>query len=276
MVVLCAALSAACAGAQRPADGLTDASELREFKGQLAAQSALVADQQRRIEELEVRLGALTARAQGAAAHAQPAAPPPPAGPAQPALPGQKDPRPGLKTIKLGGEGRRLRRDRNPVERAPLLPATIGLREPDEADLAALAEPVRYSPDSSARAAASADHAWALAVQKLNGGDHAGAEVDLLAFADAHPHHTAADNALFLVGLIRATHGDCLAALPLFTRVPFSYPAGDAVPPALLEQGRCLLQLDRRAEAKAVLTQLGREHPDAPEARSAQQLLNGL
>jgi len=270
--LLTLALAAACAGGQRHEAGATDASDIRELRSQLAAQSALVADQQRRIEELEVRLAALLARTQGSAGHATPL----PAQPAGAAQPGQKDPRPGLKTIKLGGEGRRLRRDRNPVERAPLLPATIGLREPEEADLAALAEPVRYSPDPSVRDAAEADHAWSLAVQKLNEGDHAGAEIDLLAFAGAHPRHTAADNALYLVGLIRETHGNCLSALPLFERVPRSYPAGDAVPQALLEQGRCLVQLDRRGEAKTILNQLGREHPGTAEAQSAQQLLSGL
>ena len=272
MPVLCATLAVACVGAPPRPEGSLN--ELREMKGQLAAQSALVADQQRRIEELEVRLAALSARTQGGAlSQPQPAAP---ASPAHSAAPAQKDPRPTLKTVKLGGEGRRLRRDRNPVDRAPRLPSTIALKEPDDSDLEALAEPVRFAPDPVLRDAADADHTWALAVQKLNDGDHEGAEIDLLAFAGAHPRHTAADNALYLVGLIRSAHGDCARAVPLFERVPLSYPAGDAVPSAMLEHGRCLQQLERVADARAIWTRLEREHPDTPEARSATQLLGGL
>ena len=254
------ALAAGCAGA--PVKPSAEAEQLKELRSQLDAQSALVAQQQRRIEELEVKLAALAARSQPAA--------PAPARSTQPGVAPRSDPRPPLKTVKMG-EGRRLRRDRvNPVALAPRLPATVELREPDEDDLARLEVDPEVVRDSDA------DRAWADAVQKLNRGNHAEAEAELLAFVAANPQHTAADNALYLAGLIRESRGDCASALPLFESVPRKYPAGDAVPQATLERGRCLRILGRRDEAKQVLMQLQREHPEAVETALGQQLLHDL
>jgi TolA-binding protein len=237
-----------------------DSEALTDLRRQLDAQSSMVSQQQRRIEELEVKLAALEARAQPLAAPAVPARSTVPATP-------RVEPRPSLKTIKLGA-GRRLRRDSvNPVALAPRLPATVELREPDEDRLA------RLDVDPVVAREFDADHAWAEAVQKLNEGRHADAEVEFLAFVAAYPRHTAADNALYLAGLVRESRGECGAALPLFESVPLKYPAGDAVPQALLERGRCLRILGRKDESKAVLMQLQREHPDAAEAAQGKMLL---
>ncbi len=234
-----------------------DAEALTEMRRQLDAQSTVVAQQQRRIEELEVKLAALEARPKQA---------PPPARSSTPAAP-HSEPRPSLKSVKLGA-GRRLRRDSvNPVALAPRLPATMELREPDEDRMA------RLDVDPLTASEFDADHAWALAVQELNLGRHVEAERDFLAFVAAHPRHTAADNALYLAGLVRESRGDCATALPLFESVPLKYPAGDAVPQALLERGRCLRIVGRMDESKAVLMQLQREHPDAAEAVQGKQLL---
>jgi TolA-binding protein len=254
-------LVAACASAPRVP---TQAEDLKELRAQLEAQSALVAQQQRRIEELEVKLAALAARAQPAAPAAQVPAALPPAATAPAA------PRPQLKTVKLGGRTR-LRADRvNPVERAPRLPDAVALREPDEEQLA------RLEADPEMVREFDADRAWAEAVQKLNQGRHAEAETELLAFVAAWPRHSAADNALYLAGLVRESRGDCPGALLLFESVPRKYPAGDAVPQALLERGRCLLIVGRKDEAKTVLNQLGREHPDAPEWAQGLSLIKDL
>jgi TolA-binding protein len=255
------ALASACASAQPRASGTAD--ELRDLRARVDAQSALVAQQQRRIEELEVKLAALSLK---------PAAPPARA-PAQAAPANQQrpDPRPQLKTVKLG-EGRRFRRldHINPVERAPLLPSTVELREPDEDALA------RLDVDPEVRHDFDADEAWAQAVGKLNQGNHAEAETELLAFVGAFPRHTAADNALYLVGLIRESRGDCASALQLFESVPQRYPASDAVAQAKLERGRCLRILGRREDARSALQQLTREHPDAPESVQGRSLLKDL
>jgi len=251
------ALLAGCAAAQpRPS---AEADDLKELRGQLQAQSAVVAQQQRRIEELEVKLAALVARA------AQQEAPAKPARAAAPA----KDPRPSLRTVKIGGRMRHADR-LNPVDRAPALPSNVALREPDEDALAQL------DVDPTVAREFGADRAWAEAVQKLNDGQHEEAETDFLAFVAAHPHHSAADNALYLAGLVRESRGDCAGALELFESVPQKYPAGDAVAQALLERGRCLRILGRNDEAKSVLNQLSREHPDAPETTRAQALLHDL
>jgi TolA-binding protein len=264
-----AGLLAACATAAKPTPM---ADELKELRAQLDAQSSLVAQQQRRIEELEVKLSALAARAQKAPAPVAPVA--------APVQPPAKEPRPALKTVKLGeGKGRRLppmsryglaapaAEPVNPVERAPHIPAGLDLKEPDEDMLA------RLETDPEATREFNADHAWAIAVQELNDGQHAKAERDFLAFAATWPHHSAADNAIALAGLVREVRGDCASALPLFESVPQKYPAGDAVPQALLERGRCLRILGRKEDSKPVLEQLVRDHPDSPEAQQAQRLL---
>jgi len=248
------ALLAGCAGA--PARPLAEAEELKELRSQIQAQSILVAQQQRRIEELEVKLAALAAKAQ-------------PAGHPASAAPARHDPRPPLKTVKVGGRLRRTDRI-NPVERAPSLPISVELKEPDEEALA------RLDSDPTVAREFDADHIWAEAVQKLNDGRHAEAETDLLAFVAAYPRHSAADNALFLAGLVREVRGDCAGALQLFESVPLKYPAGDAVPQAQLERGRCLRILGRKDEAKSVLKQLAMEHPHASETAQSRQLLQDL
>jgi TolA-binding protein len=256
----CVALFAgACASAQRPS-AVDD--EIKEMRSQLEAQSALVAQQQRRIEELEVKLAGLAAKAQQPAPQAAPANAP------------AKEPRPTLKTVKLGeGKGRRpqIRSDRvNPVERAPRIPAQVELREPDEETME------RLETDPDVESQFKADRAWAKAVQELNEGRRDEAEHDLLAFASAYPRHSAADNALALAGLAREVRGDCKGALPLLESVPVKYPAGDAVPQAMLERGRCLRILGRNDEARPLLQQLVQEHPEAPEAMQAQRLLQNF
>jgi TolA-binding protein len=254
-LVAVAALLAGCAGA--PVRPSSEAEELKELRSQIQAQSILVAQQQRRIEELEVKLAALAAKAQPAAGHPASAAP------------ARHDPRPPLKTVKVGGRLRRTDRI-NPVERAPSLPILVELKEPDEEALA------RLDSDPTVAREFDADHIWAEAVQKLNDGRHAEAETDLLAFVAAYPRHSAADNALFLAGLVREVRGDCAGALQLFESVPLKYPAGDAVPQAQLERGRCLRILGRKDEAKSVLKQLAMEHPHASETAQSRQLLQDL
>jgi TolA-binding protein len=242
-------------------------SQLAELRGHLAAQSEQIAAQQRRIDDIEMRVAAVTSRAEPKTIVIEAPARPAAAAPATPA----RDPRPQLKTVKLSP--RMPRHDYNPVERAPRIPSTIALREPDEQALASLDDvPV----DAVIRAEVEADHAFAAAVRKLNDGSLAAAEFDLLTFAQRYPRHSAADNALYLAGLIRQNRGDCESAVPLFDRVPRDYPAGDSVAPALLEKGRCLRMLQHAEEARRTLARLLAEHPQAVEVTTARQLLQSL
>ncbi len=283
--LLAAASLTACAGAQQKPEAAQGA-QLAEMQGQLRAQSALVADQQKRLEELEVRLASLTSKISAKEKATTKAAADKAANPViefdgdgkprQP-LPAAEDPRKKLETVRLEpsapAKGRRPRK--NPVERAPRLPTVTNLKEPEETELSRLAEPVRFSSDGAASTSL-ADRAFARAVQRLNDGDRGGAQGDLLAFAASHPRHAAADNAVYLAGLAASQSGNCPGALPLFVRVEQEYPAGDAVPQARLEEARCLLKLGRSGEAKEKLAALEKDHPDVPEASQARALLNGL
>jgi len=246
-------------------------SQLAELRGQLAAQSEQIAAQQRRIDELEVKVAAVASRAEPKTVVIQaPAQPAAAAAATKPAVPA-KDPRPHLKTVKLSP--RMPRHDFNPVERAPRIPSTIALRDPDEQALASLDDvPV----DAFIRAEVEADHSFASAVRELNDGQLASAEADLLAFVQKYPRHNAADNALYLAGLIRQNRGDCESAVPLFDRVPREYPAGDSVAPALLEKGRCLRMQQHAEEARRTLSRLLAEHPQAVEVTTARQILQSL
>jgi TolA-binding protein len=268
-------LASACAGAPlRGSGGDSPRSEVAELQGQLKAQSALLADQQRRIEQLEVRLAGLAGRLNE---KAKPAAVPTEvhARPAE-GVPKQ------LKTVKMEApKGRRVRR--SPSERTPpSLPTVTNLKEPQEAELERLhgegeaARPSRSARFDPGRDAALADVSFAQAVQKLNEGDGAGAQADLLMFAAKNPQHAAADNAIYLAGVASVQAGRCEPALGLFERVWGEYPAGDAVPGARLEHARCLLRMGQGDGARAELEALEKDHPDVPEATQARALLNGL
>jgi TolA-binding protein len=233
-----------------------DEPSLAELRGQIAAQGAQIAAQQRRIDELEVKIAALAARA-------------PEAAPQKSARDSTSEPRPQLKTVKLSPRRRRA----NPVDRAPRLPAEIELKEPDSNALAQLDVP---TVDPVIQREVEADLAFAGAVRRLNDGDLDGAESDLLAFTGRYPRHSSADNALYLAGLVRQNQGDCAAAVALFDRIPREYPAGDAVAEAMLEKGRCLAALQRPVEARALLAKLVQDHPDAVEVTAARQLLQSL
>jgi TolA-binding protein len=242
-----------CAGA-----AVRDEPSLSELRGQVAAQGAQIAAQQRRIDELEVKIAALAARAPDAASQKASVQKEP-----------SHEPRPPLKTVKLSPRRPRA----NPVDRAPRLPSDIDLKEPNDNALAQLDVP---PVDPAIQREVEADLAFAAAVRRLNDGDLDGAESDLLAFAARYPRHAAADNALYLAGLVRQNQGDCAAAVALFDRVPREYPAGDAVAQAMLEKGRCLALLQRSSEARLLLAKLVHDHPDAVEVTAARQLLQSL
>src|SRR5207245_2764023 len=140
-------LVCACAGAPVRED-----SQLAELRGQLAAQSEQISAQQRRIDDLEMKVAAVASRPESKTIVIQAPAQPAAALATKPATPA-KDPRPQLKTVKLSP--RMPRHDSNPVERAPRIPSTIALREPDEQALLSLDDvPV----DAVIRAEVEADH----------------------------------------------------------------------------------------------------------------------
>jgi len=271
-----------CAGGRASARG-----ELEEMRSQLSAQADQIKQQGQRIEELELRVAAVGARAPAAPATAPAAAPsagpPAPAAPAAITYPPQKgdpgdpsDVPPKLQTVKLhpqgGGRAQPRAPRANPVERAPRLPATVALQEPDADRLAELDQPLAADP--VLREQAAGDRVFAQAVQQLNAGDYLSAQTSFLSFAHRWPRDASADNAVYFAGLARAASGDCAGALAQFDRVMRDYPAGDARVPARLEKGRCLLLLGRAAEGRSALQGLLDETPDALESQQARALLD--
>ena len=281
------ALLCACALVASCATGRSAETQIEELRLQLRQQAELIALQQGRLEQLELRLSGV-AQAQESAGKpaAQPTAgavqatrpAPPPAAPptATPASPKA------LQTVKLqphGGRSRLLDRRasptllrQNPVDRAPHLPAHVELKEPDESVLAEL-ESAPPPLDPRARDLAGADRSFAEAVALLNDGQYLSAQTAFLAFAARNPRHHAADNALYFAGLARAASGDCEGALHHYGRVTREYPAGDAVLASRLESGRCLIVTGRKDQGRAMLERLAKEHPATSEASQAQRLL---
>jgi TolA-binding protein len=285
--LLCALL--ACGALSCATGNVARDSQVDELRAQLASQAEQLKQQGQRIEELELRLAAVAARSSAAAVQPS-AAPAPsssnpsssspakvspaPSAPAPHSDPADAPPK-ALQTVKLHPQSGRvpLRAPRpNPVERAPRLPSTVQLKEPDEERLAELDQPLPVDPNI--RAQAEGDHAFAQAVQQLNAGDFLSAQTSFLSFAHRWPRDASADNAVYFAGLARAASHDCAGALPLFDRVMHDYPAGDARVPARLEKGRCLFLLGRDPEARAALDRLVDESPDSIESQQARALLS--
>ncbi|MBS2023560.1 MAG: hypothetical protein JST92_14240 [Deltaproteobacteria bacterium] len=279
------ALLATCACAGVSANQKSD---LDELKATVQQQQSLLQQQQARIEQLELRLAGLASKAGDKGAvkvQAQPSQP------SQPQSPLHNSGEPAnMKTIKLEApvqitnqtverpqgqsgtqNGRRHLRG-NPVERAPRLPAGVELKEPDERAMAELEEQAPQV-DKYIAADATADYQYGQAIQALNAGEHLSAQAQFLAFAARFPKHALADNALYYAGLSRGANGDCAGALPLLSRVINEYPAGDAVPLAELEKGRCLLSVGRVAEGKALLQKIMDDREGGSEAMMARALL---
>lgn len=205
---------------------------------------------------------------------------------AQGKSPATDDPRAKLRTEKLVPRA-------NPVLAAPPLPTDVPLQEPDDASMTSIesdgegvlvrsgtgrapAGVAAPPPAAEASKGPDPDQVFAAAVQRFNDGDRAGAASDFEAFARNYPSHAAADNALYLCGLSRALAGDCKAALLWFDRVDREYPAGDAVPPSLLEAARCEQRLKNQEGAKSRFARLVSTYPDTPEGAQARLALLAL
>jgi TolA-binding protein len=268
-IPLCAALSCATGkSAERDA-------QVEELRGQLASQGEQIRSQQQRIEALEARLSALASTSRPP--------PPPPATPAEPPVKIEYDgPTKKLETVKLHPQptsGRAERRpprvspssSASPAAQPPQLPSSVELKEPDSDALAELDKPPHV--DTRMNPAFLADQNFAQAVQQLNSGEYAQAEAQFLSFAARFPRNASADDAIYFAGLARAATGDCKGALAEFDRVLRDYPATNARVESKLEKGRCLLQIGKRAEGRAVLEKMLVEEQGALENQQAKALL---
>lgn len=101
---------------------------------------------------------------------------------------------------------------------------------------------------------------------------------ELQAFLEANPHDAHADDALLALGEAWLLRGLPNRALEAFERVVTEYPAGDAVPMALLRYGDTSLSLGKRAAARAAYRRLIEAFPESRPsalARSKISLLDG-
>jgi len=94
-----------------------------------------------------------------------------------------------------------------------------------------------------------------------------------LEFLRKYPHSTLADNAQYWIGESFYTQKNYARAAAEFAEVPDKYPNSDKLAAALLKRAYALLGLNRQAEAKALLEQVIRKFPRAPEAELARAKL---
>lgn len=142
------------------------------------------------------------------------------------------------------------------ADSAPPLPTTTPLREPARANAAA----------------------YRRAKGLLDEGRLEEGIRELQAFLEANPHDVHADDALLALGEAWLLRGLPNRALEAFERVVTEYPAGDAVPMALLRYGDTSLSLGKRAAARAAYQRLIEAFPESRPsalARSKISLLDG-
>jgi tol-pal system protein YbgF len=99
----------------------------------------------------------------------------------------------------------------------------------------------------------------AMAIYKSGHADRA--EAAFSAFAQAHPRHDYADNALYWKGEAAYDQDHYADALAAFTEVVERYGGGNKAPDALLKIGLCYRQLGDLPNARDVLTELVAAYP---------------
>ena len=217
-------------------------------KGQVAELRGELTSLRERETRLERRLEWMEAGQAVRAASDTPPAPPEPTG-AMPALTVVKlKPRP---------------------QPAPPLQTRVRVHEPDPQGLQELAVSEKALDEDPDIVAATYNRL----VAALRTGDVAGASSKLEAFADEHPKDLHADNALYFSGLGLMGLEDYTAAAQRLERVVHEYPAGDAVPDALLKLAECRMRLNQKKQAHELYIQVAQNYPGTAAATQAQQRL---
>jgi len=89
-------------------------------------------------------------------------------------------------------------------------------------------------------------------------------------FAEKHPDHGLADNALYWLGECNYTSGRYKKAVDVFKRLIKAYPKAEKVPDALLKTGFAYISLDDVNRADHYLKLVIRKFPFSPAAEKAQ------
>jgi TolA-binding protein len=112
-----------------------------------------------------------------------------------------------------------------------------------------------------------------VAVAQLETGDASSAIRNLLRIADARPKHPRADNALYYSAVGRMGMTEYREAAEALKLLLARYPAGDAVPDALLKLAECRQREKQEADARALYTKLVASYPGTTAAAEAQDRL---
>jgi TolA-binding protein len=255
---LCALVACATDSATQ-ADMAALRAELRSMREQQARMSE-------RLERLERSTSVLKARP--SAAPAESAAPAPKAA-SQPA-PARPLEVPELTVVRLKPKS----------EPAPSLPTRVAVVEPDAEDVemfvSASPEPAGAPSAPPPVNSAALEAEFEQAVAALRTGSTALGVARLQAFAEQHPRHPRADNALYFSGLGMIGMNDHAGAARLFERLIETYPAGDAVLDGMLRLAECRLKLNQREDARALYTRVITQFPGTAAATQAEQRLASL
>jgi tol-pal system protein YbgF len=115
--------------------------------------------------------------------------------------------------------------------------------------------------------------------QGKNAFDQGSSEDARMKFAELlerFPKSERADNAQFWIGEIYYREKWYEKAILEYQKVIENYPKGNKVPASLLKQGFAFLNLGDKANARIILQELIRKHPQTNEAKIAQDKLNEL
>jgi tol-pal system protein YbgF len=171
-------------------------------------------------------------------------------------------------------------------EPAPPLPTRVAVVEPASDDMEMFIGSAPEGDGASATADASEpreeldsavlEAEFDQAVAALRTGNVEGGVTRLQAFAEEHPRHPRADNALYFSGLGQMGLKDFASAVNSFERLIAKYPAGDAVLDGMLRLAECRLRLNQKDDARALYTRILTQFPGTAAATQAEQRLASL
>lgn len=105
---------------------------------------------------------------------------------------------------------------------------------------------------------------YAHAFRLLRQADYDQAQVALEAFLEAHPQDNLAANAKYWLGETHYVRGSYVKAAEVFLEGFKEHPQGNKAPDTLLKLGMSLTALEKKEQACATFSKLGRDYPDAP------------
>lgn len=265
------AIAPLCALTACATTGSAQSSELAELKAEVRAMRETQARLEKRLERMELHTSVSQSRASNAAAPARDASTP-----AAPAAAASGYSTPELAVVKL--------KPRN--EPAPPLPTRVAVVEPAPDDMEMFISSAPEGDGASATADASEpreeldsavlEAEFEQAVAALRTGNVEGGVTRLQAFAEEHPRHPRADNALYFSGLGQMGLKDFASAVKSFERLIEKYPAGDAVLDGMLRLAECRLRLNQKDDARALYTRILTQFPGTAAATQAEQRLATL